>query len=372
MLIFKQPMNEEKLYLLALSQIKGIGDVLARRLLQHFGSAQAIFEAPRTEWKHIEGLEKKYTTFPESWDRSKAAAELQFIEQNQIAMHSFVDDSYPQSLKEIPDAPYLLFSQGACSLNIPRKIAIVGSRHNTAQGKQFTEELVAALKPYNPCIVSGLAYGIDIIAHKAALENGLQTIGVLAHGLDRIYPELHYNTAQEMKKNGALLTEYPSATIPDKQNFPSRNRIVSGMTDATIVIETAEKGGAMITAKLALSYNRFVFAVPGRYNDPRSIGCNYLIKTNIAQLITDAGDVVSYLNWDEDAQTKTRSIQQRLFATLNAEEQKIIDLIAQKTEMHIDELQIKTGFDNSRLAAILLQLEFANAIQSLPGKRYTL
>lgn len=365
-------MNEERLYLLALAQMKGVGDVLARRLLEHFGSAQAIFEAPKAALKKLEGMERKYKIFQEPWERSKVVKELHFMERNEIAMHSIISNSYPHSLKEISDAPYLLFSQGNCSLNANRKIAIVGSRHNTPIGKQFTEELIAALKPYQPCIVSGLAYGIDIIAHKAAVENGLQTIGVLAHGLDRIYPAAHYHIAQEMKQNGALLTEYPSNTRPDKQNFPSRNRIVAGMTDATIVIETAEKGGAMITAKLALSYDRAVFALPGRYNDQRSIGCNYLIKTNIAQLISHVEDVVNYLNWSDDANSKTKSIQQRLFQTFNVEEQQLIDLISQKSEIHIDELQIKTGFDNSQLAALLLQLEFANAIHSLPGKRYAL
>ncbi len=364
-------MDEELFNLLGLHQIEGIGDVLARKLLQHFGNAKALFEASAKALKSIEGIDQhRISSIQKGFDAKLVEKELKFIEQNKIQVHSILDESYSKSLKEIPDAPFILFSKGNVTLNHPRPIAIVGSRHHTPQGKQFTEELVQELTAFNPCIISGLAYGIDIIAHKAALEAGLSTIAVLAHGLDRIYPQVHQSTAKQMLDSGGLLTEYLSGTNPDKQNFPMRNRIVAGMSNATIVIETADKGGAMITAKLALSYNRDVFALPGRYNDLRSAGCNYLIKTNIAQLITNAKDVAGFLNWIDDVQQNKNSIQQKLFDAYSEDEQLLLDLIQNKEGIHIDELQIKSGFGSSNLATLLLQLEFGGTIATMPGKRY--
>lgn len=364
-------MPTEQEYLLGLMQIKGIGNIWARKLLQHFGSATALFQASVHQLKAIAGIDLyRSHGFSKELDLKLIAKELAFATQNEIQIISIFDKKYPKRLHEIQDAPFLLFSKGNVDLNHPKPIAIVGSRHNTAQGKQFTEELVQALQAFAPCIVSGLAYGIDIIAHKAAIASGLSTIGVLAHGLDRVYPQVHDATAKQMLAHGGILSEYPSGTNPDKQNFPMRNRIVAGMCDATIVIETAIKGGAMITAKLALSYNREVFALPGRYNDLRSAGCNYLIKTNIAQLVTSADDVANFMNWIDDVQQNKNGIQQKLFEAYNEEEQVLLDLIQNKEGIHIDELQIKTGFGSSNLATLLLQLEFAGIISTLPGKRY--
>lgn len=364
-------MKDELYYLLGLHQIGGIGDVLARKLLSHFGSARSVLEASAKDLKAIGGFDQyRINIIKKGFDPGPVEKEMKFIEQNDIRAYSIMSPGYPKMLKHIADAPFLLFSKGDLDLDHQRPIAIVGSRHNTPQGKQFTEELVQQLAPFDPCIISGLAYGIDIIAHKAAIEAGLSTIGVLAHGLDRIYPEAHRPVVKQMLNDGGILTEYRSGTNPDKQHFPMRNRIVAGMSEATIVIETAEKGGAMITAKLALSYDRSVFALPGRYNDPRSAGCNYLIKTNIAQLITSAEDIACFMNWLNEAQQNRNGIQQKIFEDFSEKERTLLDLVQEKEGIHIDELQIRSGFGNSDLATLLLQLEFGGAIATMPGKRY--
>lgn len=366
-------MEEEIFYLLGLYQTEGIGDILARKLLQHFGSAKALFQASAKELKFIEGIDhSRIKGIRKGFDIKITEQEMRFMERNGIVAHSILSASYPERLKHINDAPWLLFSKGAIDLNRERPVAIVGSRHNTLQGKQFTEELVQVLKDYGVFVISGLAYGIDIIAHKAALAAGLPTLAVLAHGLDQLYPAAHQHTVDKMLQNGGILSEYPSGTELKKQNFPARNRIVAGMAEATIVVETDIKGGAMITAKLALNYNREVFALPGRYNDSRSAGCNYLIKTNIAQLITGGEDIALFMNWLEKGKKEPLSIQPRLFDTFSGEEQALLQLIQQKSEIHVDELQIKSGLNSSGLARLLLQLEFMNAIISLPGKRYKL
>ncbi len=366
-------MEEEIFYLLGLSQVEGIGDILARKLLLHFGSAKALFQAAAKELKFIEGIDhSRISRIRKGFDMQIIEKEMRFMERNGIIVHSILAASYPERLKQINDAPCILFSKGNIDLNRERPVAIVGSRHNTLQGKQFTEELVQVLKGYGVFVISGLAYGIDIIAHKAALSTGLPTLAVLAHGLDQVYPAPHSHTVDKMLQNGGILSEYPFGTEPKKQNFPARNRIVAGMAEATVVIETDIKGGAMITAKLALNYNREVFALPGRYNDTRSAGCNYLIKTNIAQLITEGEDIALFMNWIEKSKEKPLSIQPKLFDTLSAEEQSLLQLIQQKEATHIDELQIKSGINSSGLARLLLQLEFMNAIVSLPGKRYKL
>lgn len=366
-------MNTELYHLLALQHIKGIGDVLSRKLLEHFGSASAIFKASAKKLREVDNIDQqRLSLILKELNHKEIEREIKFMQEHEVTLHSIIDESYPSLLKQIPDAPYLLFSKGKAQLNPARPLAIVGTRNNTPQGKLFTEELIKELKKYQPTIVSGLAYGIDIIAHKAALENNLPTIGVLAHGLDRIYPPEHKNTASKMLEEGGLLTEFPSNTQPEKGNFPARNRIVAGMSLATLVIETNVKGGAMITAKLALSYNRDVFALPGRYNDPRSAGCHYLIQTNIAQLFTAASDIANFLNWDAKETKKQKAMQAKLFETFSANEQTLLNLLAQKEQVHVDELQIKTGFTSSALATLLLQLEFQNTITSLPGKRYAL
>mgnify|MGYP001030264736 CR=1 FL=1 len=367
-------MNEEIFYLLGLYHTEGIGPLLGRKLLTHFGAAKALFQASAKELKMVEVIDlSRFAFIKKGFDTKVVEKTLQLIEKHKIKVHSLLSDTYPYRLKEISDAPCVLFSKGNADLNRARPVAIIGSRHNTAQGRQFTEELVQTLKAHHVFIISGLAYGIDIIAHRAAIAAGIPTLAVLAHGLDTIYPAAHLKTVDQMlQQDGGIISEYPPGTVLKKQNFPARNRIVAGMTDATIVIETDIKGGAMITAKLALNYNREVFALPGRYNDPRSGGCNYLIKTNIAQLITQGADIISFMNWEEDLKQKTTSLQTKLFDTISTAEQSLLGLISDKENIHIDELQIKSGLSNSGLANLLLQLEFMNLIISLPGKRYKL
>ncbi|WP_158605926.1 DNA-processing protein DprA [Taibaiella sp. KBW10] len=362
-------MNTEIHSLLRLGLCPGIGNAYAQKLLTHFGSATAIFDAStKVLSTHIGTTRASH--LKAAANEQRIQQELQFIARQEIKPLSILDSDYPQKLKEIPDAPYLLFYKGKTTLNARRQIAVIGSRKNTPYGKEITLELIKGLQEYNITVVSGMAYGIDGLAHRAALSGQLPTIGVLGHGLDRIYPSAHNAIAKEILQQGALLTEYWSETIPDRQNFPMRNRIVAGMTDATIVIETDIKGGAMITAKLALGYNREVFAVPGRVTDGRSLGCNYLIQTQIAQLVTSADDVLSFLGWKE-TQIKSPA-QTKLFADLSAGETQILQLMDAKECIHIDELQLKSGMKSSGLANILLQLEVQGIISTLPGKRYKL
>lgn len=365
-------MNTETYSLLQLGMIDGIGDAYAVQLLNHFQCAQAIFGASFKEINALVGSPKARNILSDFKHSNSIKEELDFMQQNGIDAISILDDRYPQKLRNIPDAPYLIFFKGNAPLNNRRQLAIVGSRTPTDYGKEWTQNIVDAMKPYNVTIVSGMAYGIDSVAHKQALKNGMSTIGVLAHGLDRIYPKAHERLSTEMIATGGLITEYKSQTIPERQHFPMRNRIVAGMTDATIVVETDIKGGAMITAKLAVGYNRDVMAVPGRVQDNRSSGCNYLIKTQMAQLITGLDDVLALLGWDDGNIVPTKSIQQKLFIHCSDREHKIIDLMGYKDVMHIDELQLKSGIDDCQLANLLLQLEFQDIVTVLPGKRYKL
>lgn len=368
-----QNFMDELFYQLALTQVNWIGDKLARALLSKFGTAQAIFEAKEKQLSGIEGVGKqRIQALKETIDKERIERELQFIRQHDIKPIFINHEDYPKLLKDCPDAPVLLYFKGNGLKNYQKKIAIVGTRNHTDYGRQMVEELVAGFKGQKEVIIiSGLAYGIDSIAHKAALKNELATIGVLGHGLDRIYPVQNRKLAGELLEKGGLLTEYMSETNADKQNFPKRNRIVAGMADVVVVVETAAKGGSMITAKLACSYNREVAAFPGRTIDSRSEGCNYLIKTNIARMITHAGDLMEMMNWQPETEQK-RVIQRKLFESLDANERKVIDFIKTDKEIHIDELSLKTGMPDSKMASVLLSLELDGLVRSLPGKRYRL
>lgn len=364
-------MNKEIHALIRLGLIDGIGHAYARKLLEHFGAAAAVFEAGPKALASLLGAERAASIRNPVPER-QIQEELQFIDRQDIKVLSVLDKDYPQKLRHIPDAPYLLFSKGLADLNAPRQLAIIGSRSHTAYGKEMTLELIRGLRAYGITIVSGMAYGIDVIAHKAAMEHQLPTLAVLAHGLDRVYPAAHSQVARELCTHGALLTEYRTGTRPDKPNFPMRNRIVAGMTDATIVMETDIKGGAMITAKLAFGYNREVFALPGRATDERSLGCNQLIRTQIAQLISSAEDVLHFMAWKDTVMKDQKAIQASLFKELSREEAGLVQWLRGKDWVHIDELQLKSGMNSSGLANTLLQLEFRELISSLPGKRYKL
>ena len=365
-------MSSELFYQLALTLVPNIGDVHAKLLLQQFGNASTIFKAPHKELERLEGIgtvrANSIRTFN---DFHLVEAELRFIEKYKIKTLFLTDPEYPQRLLNCYDSPTLLFYKGTADLNASKVVAIVGTRSNTDYGKQFTEDLIAALSSQQALIISGLAIGIDAYAHKAALKNDLPTVGVVGHGLDKIYPSVNKGLARDMAlQNGGILSEFFSGTLPDKHNFPLRNRIVAGMSDATIVVETLISGGSMITAKLADAYNRDVFAVPGRTTDTKSKGCNYLIKNNKAILLTDADQLLDIMGWQE--KKKKVKKQKELFIELTPEEKQVIDILKQKESVHIDEINISSGLSSSAVAAAILNLELQSVIGSMPGKMYKL
>lgn len=365
-------MNSELLNQLALTLVPNIGDVQAKILVNHFGDASSIFSAKKTLLEKIEGIgEVRAKSIKDFSDFHLAEHELKFIEKYNIKTLFLTDADYPKRLLNCYDSPTLLFYKGSADLNASKVLAIVGTRSNTDYGKLFTEKLVKDLSDQNILIISGLAHGIDAIAHKSALKNNLPTVGVVGHGLDKVYPSENTNLAKDMVKDGGgLLTEFFSGTKPDKHNFPLRNRVVAGLSDATVVVETNIKGGSMITAKLADAYNRDVFAVPGRTNDKVSSGCNHLIKYNKAILLTDAEELLDVLGWKEKKKEKKQ--QKELFIELSAEEKQIIQLLQEKETVHIDEINLRSGLSSSTAAAAILNLELQNVIASLPGKMYKL
>ena len=365
-------MHPDLLYQLALTQVPNVGYVHAKILAQHFGSAADIFKAPRGILEKVEGIGTIRAASIKSFkDFRKAEEEISFIEKFKIKSLFLTDKDYPQRLLHCYDPPSVLFFKGNIDLNVSRIVGIVGTRTNTDYGKQFTEKFIKEITGSGALIISGLAFGIDAIAHKSALKNKLSTIGVLGHGLDTIYPSEHAALAKDMIRNGGLLTEFRSKTKPDKHNFPSRNRVVAGVCDATVVIETGVKGGSMITTEMANSYNRDVFAVPGRTSDAKSVGCNHLIKSNKAILLTDAVQFIEIMGWAEET-PRNRKIQKELFVELSEAERSIVQIIEQKGAVSIDELVLLSGCSSSTLAASILNLELKNVIQTLPGKMYRL
>jgi DNA processing protein len=365
------PVNNEALfYRIALTFVKDIGPRRARALLAQFGDAAEVFKAPLKELKRIDGLtESRVKAFKDPEILAQAEKELNYVEKHGIRVLWMEDEQYPQRLKNCTDAPILLYYNGNADLNIEKVVAIIGTRKSTDYGHRITEDLLNGLKGQeNMIISSGLAHGIDALAHKHSLQVGLPTVGVLGHGLDRIYPAGNKQLAKEMTEHGGLLSEFPSGTLPDKSNFPMRNRIVAGISDVTIVVESDIKGGALITARIAASYNREVAAFPGRVYDTRSSGCNELIRTNTAAMITGADDLLELMNWSNSK--KSKAVQKQLFIQLSEDEQKIINLLQTKDSVHADEILYQTGISNSQLAAVLLQLEMQGIIKALPGKQY--
>lgn len=365
-------MHSDLIYQLALTQVPNVGYVHAKILSLHFGSAAAVFNANRFILEKIEGIGSVRASSIKAFrDFRKAEDEIQFIDKFRIQTLFITDKTYPQRLLNCYDPPTILFYRGNVDLNASRVVGIVGTRTNTDYGKHFTEKFIKEISSFGVLVISGLAFGIDAIAHKAALKSKLSTIGVLGHGLDSIYPPEHSGLAKEMTKSGGLLTEFRSKTKPDKHNFPSRNRVVAGLCDATIVVETGIKGGSMITAEIANSYNRDVFAVPGRTTDQKSGGCNHLIQNNKAILLTDAEQFIGIMRWDNGI-VNSKVSQKELFIELSGDEKIIVNLLREKDAVSIDELVFKSGCSSSTLAAAVLNLELKNVIQSLPGKMYRL
>lgn len=363
-------MNDQELfYVLALQQVEGVGSVIAKKLVSQFGTAEAVFKAKLSQLAAIDGIGTVLLkNFKDQSVFAKAEREMQFIASNQIAVTSFQDSKYPERLKHCFDGPLVLFSSGIIDLDNRKIISIVGTRQITSYGLEFCRKFIEELAPLNPIIVSGFAYGVDIVAHQLAMENNLQTIAVVAHGLNQIYPKVHKKYVAKMEENGGFMTEFWSSSNPDKENFVRRNRIVAGMTEATIVIESAERGGSLITANMANEYNRDVFAVPGRVTDKYSQGCNALIKTQKANVLTSAADLIYMLNWDIKKEVK--SVQKQLFISLDDDEQKIYDYLLQSGKELLDIIALHCDFPIYKVSGILLNMELKGVIRPLPGKLF--
>lgn len=368
--------EEERVCSIALTQINGIGRIGAKRLIDAMGSAADVFRLREELPERVGGLSTRIVDLldcPQAFERARR--ECEFMEKNRIRCLTLPDDAYPSRLRECPDAPIALFFKGNAELNPLRVINMVGTRNATDYGKQLCVRFLHELQALCPgvLVVSGLAYGIDINAHRAALACGIPTVGVLAHGLDRIYPSVHRKTAVDMLAQGGLLTEFLTETEPDRYNFVSRNRIVAGMSDATIVVESAAKGGSLITAELAGSYHRDCFAFPGRASDASSQGCNHLIRDNKAMLIQSAEDFVQAMGWDAKASSShPGSVQRCLFPNLSADEQKVVDILSERGELHVNTLVVETDIPVYKMNTLLFELEMKGMVRVLVGGMYQL
>jgi DNA processing protein len=362
--------KNELLYTLALQRVPNLGDISAKKLLTVVGSAEEIFREKTTNLLKIDGIGNlRLQGLNKKLLFSDAEEELKFIQENHISYSYFLDNTYPDRLKHCIDGPILFFKRGNIDLKRKKIISIVGTRRVTTQGMIFCEKLVEELSPLNPVIVSGFAYGIDITAQKAAMDNRIQTIGCLAHGLNQIYPKTHRKYISKVEENGGFITEFWSDDPFDRNNFLKRNRIIAGLSEATIVIESAEKGGSLVTADIANSYDREVFAVPGRTTDSQSQGCNNLIKTQQAHLLTSAADLIYMLDWElDDANPKPR--QTELFAELSEEEIIIWKHLKNKEKELLDTIALECHLPTFKVASLLLNMELKGVVRPLPGKLF--
>jgi DNA processing protein len=365
-------LSTELLYQIALTLVPNIGDIHAKALINNFETAAAIFSASKKDLESLEGIGTvRANSIKKFNDFKRAEEEVAFVEKYKITPLFLTDKNYPQRLLNCYDSPSILYYKGNADLNSPKIIAIVGTRTHNEYGKTLCEKLIEELASEDVIIISGLAFGIDSIAHKTSVKYNVKTIGVMAHGLDMVYPSQNSALAKQMITNGGLLTEFKSQTKPDRQNFPSRNRIVAGISDAIVVIESGIKGGSLITAELGNGYNKDVFAFPGRVNDTKSEGCNFLIKNNKAGLITSANDLIENMGWKKKKNISPKK-QRELFIELSTEEKTIVNILQQQEQVHIDELFIKSKLSSSAVATALLMLEMQNVVISLPGKLYKL
>lgn len=363
--------SQEDLFKIALTRIPHVGAVTAKNLISYCGSLEAIFRTKKTALMRIPGVgETLAYNILNSDCLIQAEKELDFVREHEIRIFFFTDDTYPRRLKPFPQSPVLLYGKGKCPLNEPRVLSVVGTRKPTSYGRMQCEKIIRELSAFNILVVSGLAYGIDILAHRSCLENGIPTVGILGSGIGRLYPSTHRPVAEEMLAEGGILSEFSFKTGPDKENFPARNRVVAALSDATLVVESAGRGGSLITAAFANAFHRDVFALPGRVNDRVSAGCNTLIKDHQAQLVETAADIAAFMDWA--TQSVTKGIQTQLFAELNDQERLIFELLQEKKERDIDSLSYFAKMKNSEISSVLLSLEFKGIIKALPGKRYTL
>ena len=362
--------DKDIFYFLALQCTNGIGAVSARKLIDHCGGPRQVFEETPHVLKKIKGLGSRFAgRIKKSQSFKNAEFEMTFIQDNGIEAISYYDEAYPQRLKQCSDAPLVLFKKGKIDCKNRRIISIVGTRLMTSYGKQFLHQFVKDLKKYDPVIVSGLAYGVDFCSHKEAMHNGLNTIGILAHGLDMIYPRAHEMMAEKMLDSGGLYTEFWSGNRPERENFVRRNRIVAGISEATIVVESARKGGSLITADMANSYYRDVFAVPGRTHDQFSEGCNMLIKSNKAAMITSVKDLEYILGW-KTPEANTKNTQTRLFVELDTDQKQVMNYLLEVQKQLLDLIALNCSLSIQKTVTVLLQLELKGLVQSLPGKWY--
>lgn len=360
------------LYQIALTLIPGIGDITAKKLIAYCGSAQNVFHEKRESLKRIPGIgDFLASSLLRNTIMEQAENEIRFIDRNGISALYFEDAAYPDRLRQCTDGPVILYVKGPINLNVPVALAMVGTRKATTYGYRACTELVQGLVDVRPLIISGLAYGIDTISHRAALDAGLKTVGVLAHGLDRIYPPPNAGLARKMLEEGGLVTDFPSGSTPDRENFPKRNRIIAGLADAVIVVEAAKGGGALITADIANSYNRDVFAVPGRWSDALSEGCNHLIRTNRGALIQSAADVKYFMDWERKT-PKKKQVPNELLLNLDTDETMIIAILQERGECSLDALATLSGLSLMSTAKVLLQMELRAIVRSIPGNRYTI
>ncbi len=358
------------LNILALQHVPKIGDITAKKLITHCGSAEAVFKEKKNNLLKIDGIGTNILNeLFDTYHFKEAEKEIKFIRENNIICLFFKDDEYPDKLKHCIDSPILLFKSGNINLKQQRIISIVGTRKITTSGIAFCNNLIETLAPFNPVIVSGFAYGTDITAQKAAIKHNLQTIGCLAHGLNQVYPKVHKKYVAEVEKHGGFFTEFWSTSNPDRENFLKRNRIIAGLSEATIVIESAEKGGSLVTADIANSYNREVFAVPGRTTDSQSVGCNNLIKFQKAHLLSNPLDVAYMLNWQLEDKLKP-VVQKQLFVDLNDDEKVIYNYLKQNDKQLLDVIALECKIPIFKTASILLNMELKGVIRPLPGKLF--
>lgn len=362
--------EKELYYSLALQRVQGVGSVWAKRLLEKFGTAERIFSASTKELIAYGVSELLLQRLQDKTVFDYVEKEIAYIGKHAIHAIHLSEEHYPYLLKQCADAPLILFSSVPLDWHFDRVISVVGTRQMTPYGKEFCKSLIADLKAYNPVIVSGLAYGVDVTAHRAALENGLQTFAVLGHGLETLYPAAHNKYVGQINRNGGLLTEFWSTQHPDRDNFIRRNRIIAGLSVATVVIESDYKGGSMSTARFAMEYDRDVFALPGRVTDKMSKGCNELIGTHRAQILTSAQDLVEALGWTKKKVRK--SIQAQLFLNLSDVEQKVYDYLNMQGKTVLDTISRECGMPVYKVSTVLLNLELKGIVRPLPGKYYEL
>ncbi|MDR1672387.1 MAG: DNA-processing protein DprA [Bacteroidales bacterium] len=366
-------MDDTLKYRIGIGLIPGIGDIMAKKLISYCGGVEAVFREKKETLMKIPGIGETLASSVVLQNiLQQAEKEMEFIQRYHIGYAYFLDDNYPQRLRYCPDSPVIFYHKGNVDFNHPKIVSIVGTRQATEYGKDLCNKLVGELKQRNhyPVIVSGLAYGIDVCAHRAALRHGLPTIAVLGHGLSQVYPSAHKVTAHEIVENGgSLLTEFLSNSPIERNNFVKRNRLIAGLADCTVVVESGIKGGALITADIANSYNRDVFAFPGRVTDFCSAGCNHLIKVNKANLIQSVEDIEYLMNWSIEKK-KPESVQPQLFPDVSPQEAILLDYLREHGKCTIDQLCLETQMPVNKALTLLLNLELMGCVSSLPGKTY--